>query len=59
MRNVYHRTWIMARKLKNEYNETNTLSDLEYGQKTDKQDKRETHIVGYEIWQETLKISVK
>ena len=59
MRNVYHRTWIMARKLKNEKNETNTLSDLEYGQKTDKQDKRETHIVGYEIWQETLKISVK
>ena len=39
MRNVHHMTWIMARKLKNVQNETQTLQDLEYGEKTDKRGK--------------------
>ena len=37
------------------WNETRTLQDLEYGGKTDKREKRETHMVGPGIWQETLK----
>ena len=30
------RTWIIARKMKNVENETQTLYELEYGEKTDK-----------------------
>ena len=33
MRNTHCRTWNMARKLKKVENETETLHDLEYGQK--------------------------
>ena len=33
MRNTHSRTWIMARKLKNMDNETQTLYDLKYGEK--------------------------
>ena len=33
--NVRCRTWNMARKLKNKENETQTLFDLEYGEKTE------------------------
>ena len=33
MRNPHRRTWNMARKLKNVENETQTLFDLEYGDK--------------------------
>ena len=40
----------MARKLKNVENETQILYNLEYGKKTDKREKRETRMVGHEIW---------
>ena len=33
------RTWNMARELKNVKNETKTLFDLEYGEKTEKRGK--------------------
>ena len=33
MRNPHRRTWNMSRKLKNVENETQTLFDLEYGDK--------------------------
>jgi hypothetical protein len=31
------------------------MEDLEYGEKTDKRGKEETHIVELEMWRETLK----
>ena len=36
MRKTHCRTWIMARKLKNVENETQTQYDLEYGEKYSK-----------------------
>jgi hypothetical protein len=33
MRNTHFRNWIVARKLKNVENETQTLYELEYGKK--------------------------
>ena len=36
MRNAHFRTWNMASKLKNMENETQTLFDLEYGEKHSK-----------------------
>ena len=36
MRNTSCRTWIMARKVKNQKNETQTVQDLEYGEKYSK-----------------------
>jgi hypothetical protein len=39
MRNAHCRTKIVASKLKNVENETQTLYDLEYGEKTDQQRK--------------------
>ena len=33
MKNAHCRTWTMVRKLKNVENETQTLYDLEYGEK--------------------------
>jgi hypothetical protein len=36
MKNTHCSTWIMARKLKNVKNETQTLYDLECGKKTEK-----------------------
>ena len=39
MINAHYRTWNMARKLKNVKNETQTLYDLEYGEKTEKRGK--------------------
>jgi hypothetical protein len=33
MKNTHYRNWIVARKLKNLENETETLYDLEYGEK--------------------------
>ena len=41
--------------LENIENEKHTLQDLEYGDKTEKYGKCETHMIGHEIWQETLK----
>ena len=35
MQNTHGSTWIMARKLKNLENETQTLYDLECGEKTE------------------------
>jgi hypothetical protein len=44
MRNTHYRTWNMARKLKKAENETQTLFDLEYGEKTENHGKgRNTH----------------
>ena len=45
----------MSRKLKNVENETKTLKDLNYGKKTDKQGKWETHMLGPGMWWERLK----
>jgi hypothetical protein len=39
MRYTHCRTWIKLRKLTNEENETHTLEDLEYGEKTEKRGK--------------------
>ena len=36
-------------------NEEHTLQDLGYGKKTDKRGKWDTHMLGHEIWQKTLK----
>ena len=45
LRNVHCRTGIMARTLKNMKNEKQTLSELEYGEKTKKLGKmRHTHL---------------
>ena len=54
MRNANCRTWNMARNLTNVENETHTLSELEYGDKTGKQKKLEAHIIGPGIQQEIL-----
>ena len=35
MRNAQHRTWNIARELKNVEKEKRTLQDLEYGKKTE------------------------
>ena len=51
MKNKHCRTWFVARKLTNVEKEKQTLYDLEYGNKTDQQGKRKTHIVGPGIWQ--------
>ena len=45
----------MAKKLKNVENEKQTLKDLEYGEKTEKRRKSDTHTVGPEIWGKTMK----
>ena len=45
MRNAHCRTWIMARKLKNEENEKITWQELEYGEKKMKNVKNETQIL--------------
>ena len=45
----------MAKKLKNVENEKQTLHDLEYGEKTEKRRKSDTHTVGPEIWGKTMK----
>ena len=37
---------IWREKLKNVENETQTLQDLEYGEKSDQRENRETHMVG-------------
>ena len=37
--NTHSRTWIMERNLKNVENETQTLYELEYGEKTGKRGK--------------------
>jgi hypothetical protein len=39
MRNKHCSSWILARKLKNVENETQTLYDLEYGENTEKREK--------------------
>ena len=38
MRHTHWSTWNMARNLKNMEQETNTLQELEYGEKTDQKD---------------------
>ena len=45
----------MAKKLKNVENEKQTLHNLEYGEKTEKRRKSDTHTVGPEIWGKTMK----
>jgi len=55
MRNAHYRTCNTARKLTNKENEKLTLWDLEYGKILDKWEKWETHMVGYDIWRETVK----
>ena len=48
-------TWNMARNTEKWENEKCTPQDLEYGDKTEKRGKRETHMVGHEIWGERVK----
>jgi hypothetical protein len=48
-------TWKMARTTEKLKNENCTPQYLEYGEKTYKRGKGVTHIVGNEIWRETLK----
>ena len=48
-------TWNMARNTEKRENEKCTLYELEYGEKSDQQGKWEIHMVGYEIWKDTLK----
>ena len=48
-------TWIMVRKVKNLENETQTLYDLECGEKTEKRANWDTNNVSPVIWYETLK----
>ena len=55
MRNADSRTWIMARKLNNVENEPQTLYDLEYGENTEKREKRFIHIAGPGLWRENGK----
>ena len=55
MRNTQYTNWIMKRKLKNVKNESKKLQNLEYGVKTDKRGKSETHMLTPGISQETLK----
>ena len=55
MRQKHSMTWNMARNTENVTYEKCTLQDLEFGMKTDKRGKGETHIVGHEIWRETEK----
>ena len=45
----------MATKQKNGEKETQTLFQLDYGEKTEKRGRGETHMVGLGIWRETLK----
>ena len=52
MRHKHCMTWNMARKLKNVENETQTLFDLEYGEKHSKTWKRERHTIGPGLWRE-------
>ena len=54
-RNSHNRTWNIARNTKKSVKWDTTLVDLEYGEKTHKGAKGETHIVGHEIWWETPK----
>ena len=44
MRQKHCLFWNMGRKLKNEENETKTLQDFEYCEKSDQRENRETHI---------------
>ena len=55
IRSAHCRNWNMPRILKNVENETQTLYDLEYGKKTDKRGKWETHMVGPGLWWENWK----
>ena len=45
----------MATKQKNVEKETQTQFQLDYGEKTEKRGRGETHMVGLGIWRETLK----
>ena len=45
----------MTRNTKNVKNEKCTLQDLEYGKKTENDEKRETQTVGFGILRETVK----
>ena len=52
IRNTKYSTCIIGRKLKNVENEIQTLDDMDYGEKTEKREKWETHMVGPGICQE-------
>ena len=51
-RNVYCRTWNMARNLKIIENEKHSLDDLRNDEITEKHEKRAMHTVGHGIWRE-------
>jgi hypothetical protein len=55
MKNKHCRTWFVARKLTNVEKEKQTHYDLGYGNKTDQQGQRKTHIVGLEYGEKTNK----
>ena len=55
MRHKHCLPWNMVRKLKNVENDRQTLQDLEYGEKSDQRENRETHMVGPGTRQETVK----
>ena len=54
-RNVYCRTWNVARKLKMMESEKHPLDDLKNDEITEKREKREIHTAGPGIWRENLK----
>ena len=54
MRNTHYRNWIVARKIKNGENETQTLYDLEY-RKCEKNELWEIHTVGPRFGEKTEK----
>ena len=55
IRNSQDRTWNVGRNTENVKNDKGTLQEMEYGEKSNKRRKWKTHMLGHEIWQETLK----
>ena len=57
MKNVKYtiKTRVTATKQKNVEKETQKLFQLDYGEKTEKHGRRQTHMLGLVIWRETLK----
>ena len=52
MKHKHSSTWNVARKLKNEKDETQTLYDMEYGEKNEKSGKLNTNTLPHGMWQE-------
>ena len=55
MRNIHLTTWKMTKSLQKVKNEKCTLSNLEYGEKTENHRKWEIHTLGREIWRGKVK----